>query len=640
MKPCLIVLLLAVVCSEAVALQQPAEGITVEPYHESRALVIGASGYTNGWKNLPGVRTDVREVTAVLKEHGFEVEVVEDPNSEALYRAYQDFIASHGQHPDNRLLLYFAGHGHTMQPAYGGKDMGYIVPVDAPDPYADSTGFRRVAMDMNQMEVYAERIQSRHALFVFDACFSGSVFAMTGGVPEAISEKTARPVRQFITSGSATDQVPDLSVFRARFVEGLRGKADRDRDFHVTGVELGQFLRNQVEEARGGTQTPQYGKIWNANLNQGDFVFFLSKEPPPVDTMNVDAFRRQAWDEWQAGMNTLYVQIDGVDRSALSPARKADAWQRFLTAYPGDNPFSKDDEDMRKWAQQRISYWRSQKESGVFENSIGMTFVYVEPGSFEMGSEDGDPDERPVHTVRLNQGFYMGQHEVTQAQFRAFVDATDYLSEAERGEGCYVADEASAHEPQMAWRQAYEASWRNTYTGDDNPVVCVSWNDAQAFIRWLNEQGEGAPYRLPTEAEWEYAARAGQSARFSFGNSEAELYRFANYADREADFQWSDRANSDGYWRIAPVGRLEANAWGLYDMHGNVWEWVHDRYDRDYYQQRPEVNPAGPSSGEIRVLRGGGWDRTPHSLRSANRHYDRFTVRSGNIGFRLVKSAG
>ncbi len=157
-----------------------------------------------------------------------------------------------------------------------GDDLGYIVSVDAPLPDYDPPNFQSKSMSMEQINIYAKQIQSKHALFLFDSCFSGSIFALNRAVPEIISYKTAQPVRQFITSGSANETVPDESIFRAQFARALQGEADSDGDGYVTGTELGEFLQSTVVNYSHNAQHPQYGKIRNPKLDKGDFVFQLS----------------------------------------------------------------------------------------------------------------------------------------------------------------------------------------------------------------------------------------------------------------------------------------------------------------------------------------------------------------------------
>ncbi len=197
----------------------------------------------------------------------------------------------------------------------------------------------------------------------------------------------------------------------------------------------------------------------------------------------------------------------------------------------------------------------------VFTNSIGMEFVSIPAGEFLMGCSSNDSscsdDEKPSHKVKLTKGFYMGKYEVTKGEFQKFVDATKYQTEAEKGDGC---DSWTDSE----WKTKKEFSWRNVgFTQTENdPVVCVSWNDTQEYAKWLSKK-EGKSYRLPTEAEWEYAARAGAKTKYSFGNEESKLEDYAWYSSNSGS-------------KTHPVGQKKPNAFGLYDMLGNVWEWVND----------------------------------------------------------------
>ena len=240
------------------------------------------SEYNNGWSKLPGVKTDVEEVSRALEENGFEVEVVEDPTLDELEIAIEDFIFDKGADPENRLLIYYAGHGHTKTLGYGGE-MGYLVPADAPLPKKGrDIAFQRSVMSMQEIEVYAKNTSAKHVLFMFDSCFAGSVFLATRAAPSYIEVFTEEPVRQFITSGSADQEVPDISIFRRAFVDALEGSADFDKDGYLTGSELGTYIQKRTAEDWKGDLTPQYGKLQDPNLNKGDFVFELSK-PPVVE---------------------------------------------------------------------------------------------------------------------------------------------------------------------------------------------------------------------------------------------------------------------------------------------------------------------------------------------------------------------
>ncbi|MEC7640963.1 MAG: caspase family protein [Nitrospinota bacterium] len=252
------------------------QGRQIGLYRESYALLIGVSDYSGRWPSLPGVGEDLEAVQSVLQRMGFAVFKVLNPNRNELNDSIDSFINNYGLERDNRLLLYFAGHGHTITPKYGGNEMGYIVPRDAPNPSRDEKGFLRLAMSMQNIEVYARNIQSKHALFLFDSCFSGSIFSLGRATPQIINLKTSQPVRQFITAGRAHQTVPDQSIFRRQFVKALNGDGDLNQDFFVTVSELGQYLEDTVTNYSRGSQTPQYGKLRDPALDRGDFVFSLS----------------------------------------------------------------------------------------------------------------------------------------------------------------------------------------------------------------------------------------------------------------------------------------------------------------------------------------------------------------------------
>jgi TPR repeat protein len=244
-------------------------------YKESHALVIGVSDYTNGWQDLESVLSEVNNLVSALEAQGFHVVKVMNPNSKTLENSFKDFINQYGFDPDNRLLFFFSGHGHTRQ--VGNITKGYLVPTDAPIPDEDPKGFKNKALSMKQIIAWAEgEIESKHALFLFDSCFSGTILKSRSKspIPRPIKDSTNHPVRQFISAGSAGQLVPSQSVFTPYFIRALNGDGDMNHDGYVTGTELGLYLRDQI---MGGDthQTPQVGKSFNPNFNEGDFVFSL-----------------------------------------------------------------------------------------------------------------------------------------------------------------------------------------------------------------------------------------------------------------------------------------------------------------------------------------------------------------------------
>ncbi len=315
------------------------DGEQVLLYTESDALVIGISNYEDdGWRDLPGVADDVQEVSRVLRLHGFEVETVEDLNHQELPQKILQFITEKGQDPQSRVLIYLAGHGHTLDKIYS-KPQGYFVPADAPQPIKPTKAlFKQRAITMAQFQIWAEQIEAKHALLIFDSCFAGSVFThqRASEVNPYITYVTAQPVRYFITSGEAGETVPDDSIFRRRFVDALEGDpAAAAGDLYVTATELGHYLQQTVINDPSSAQHPQHGKIRNPELAKGDFVFRLpptSVRPPP----NPDP--GQVWRETVVSMRFRYLpqEADPEPRGLWIGEREVSQQQwRQLT---GTNP--------------------------------------------------------------------------------------------------------------------------------------------------------------------------------------------------------------------------------------------------------------------------------------------------------------
>jgi len=449
-----------------------------------------------------------------------------------------------------------------------------------------------IGPDINQLivatadwiEGWAAGIAAKHVLFLFDSCFSGMLFARERGQDETpiyISHKTAQPVRHFITSGDADERVPDDSIFRDRFVDALEGNDPIAEDGYVTGAELAEFLYNEVVALSGGRQHPQSGKTRIWKLNRGDFVFLV----PEV----LDEIRRSRPDP------------DSPPRDAAA----GDEWVHRI--------------------------------AGVY-----LTWRYIQPGSFMMGSpvnEDKRSRDEARREMTLSHGFWMAETEVTQGQWKALMGKGNNPSEAK---SC----------------------------PDECPVERVSWYDAVAFANELSElsgletcydlsQCSGRPgrdgqdsfdcpgvsprgsvcggYRLATEAEWEYAARAGTTTSYWMGPKLPA--GDARFDPSRSDFH-ARRLKLRG--KEIPKGPVKvrsyaANPWGLYEVHGNVKEWVEDAvtYDVDEREVLADAILGGPHRG----IRGGSWYDRAHYCRSANRYAAAPGLRRSDLGFRLVRTA-
>ena len=258
--------------------------------------------------------------------------------------------------------------------------------------------------------------------------------------------------------------------------------------------------------------------------------------------------------------------------------------------------------------------------------------VFIAGGEFLMGTAEGHPHESPVHRAVVD-GFYLDETEVTNAAFRAFVEATGYVTESEKQGSSGVFDPSTGE-----WSLVEGADWRHpsgpdsSIEGqDDHPVVHVSWDDANAYAQWAGK-------RLPTEAEWEYAARGGrEDTVYPWGNDlNPDGKFFANVW--QGVFPVRDEGG-DGFGGVAPTRQFPPNGYGLYDMAGNVWEWVADWYAPDYYQHATSRNPKGPAEGMERVHRGGSWMCSTNycqGYRVAARQKTTPDTALNNLGFRCA----
>jgi sulfatase modifying factor 1 len=272
-------------------------------------------------------------------------------------------------------------------------------------------------------------------------------------------------------------------------------------------------------------------------------------------------------------------------------------------------------------------------------DGVTMELVRIQAGKFQMGSPPGEKERRgdeDQHGVEITRDFYLGKYEVTRGQFRAFVKDTGYRTEPETdGQGAWGYDE----EPGKIEGRKPKYTWKSTGFAqtDEHPVVNVTWNDANAFCRWLARRTKKA-VRLPTEAEWEYACRAGSATRFYSGDDAETLAKVGNVADGTAKKKFPDWdstiAAEDGYVFTAPVGQFRANRFGLYDMHGNVWEWCQDWLGP--YGDLSAKDPVREDYKGVRVMRGGSWGkRTPKICSAALRFSGAPQSRDLDVGFRV-----
>jgi len=326
------------------------------------------------------------------------------------------------------------------------------------------------------------------------------------------------------------------------------------------------------------------------------------------------------------------------DREAWRSAEKcgtAACFRAYLEEYPKGR--------YARMARARLEPMPKPSTPAPAESGVVPEMVRIKGGCFQMGSpetEEGRGNDERQHAVCVKD-FEIGKYEVTVGEFRRFVEATGYRTDAEWNaggkEGCFI-----SYLDGGEWKYDYRAgySWRNPNfsQGNNHPVVCVSWHDVVAYAEWLSKQAKRT-YRFPTEAEWEYAARAGTTMVRYWGDDPDRACVYANVADRMAKRtfpDWSVHDCSDGQTYTAPVGSYEANDWGLRDILGNVWEWTCSLYDKDYGGAEQKCSNKDTSSPL--AVRGGSWFNFPAWVRSANRGGIDPTFRDIFQGFRLARS--
>ena len=296
-------------------------------------------------------------------------------------------------------------------------------------------------------------------------------------------------------------------------------------------------------------------------------------------------------------------------------------------------------------------------QKSILKTATTENMALVPAGAFLMGREDregwssmGTPeawnDELPPHEVYVD-AFYIDKYEVTNKQFKEFIDATGYITGAEDQGGSSVMVSADQAETpvlgtDIGWKWIVGTAWyapegpgSNILDKMDHPVVHVSWRDADAYAKWAGK-------RLPTEAEWEKAARGGTKTNWFWGDTLSNAGKYANlYGEHRKDYIYPSQEGQvyDGYSETAPIGSLRPNQFGLYDTAGNVFEWVADWYQYDYFNISPKNNPSGPSEGEGKVIKGGTWWLCECYLRPANRQPTEISSHNHGIGFRLVLDA-
>ena len=579
------------------------------------AVVIGIDGYKTMGR-LRSCQNDARAVAqALVATGGYDPDAVvvltDDAPERPTLGTIRRRIAQLARlaRPGDAIFLYFSGHGIT-NPQDG---QGYLVPIDGDVDNA-------VAFDWVRDTLAASRAGAK--VLVLDTCHAGAK-GVSGLAP------SMRPDLVMLLSSRADEQSHesesmDRSVFSQFLVEGLTGAADADSDRRITPAELFTFVEGSMRR-------------WSFLTGKRQTPLVLPESPPDMilaripDTPTLSVIAEDADTGAEIAGAEVYVNGKKVGTTPLAGLKVAQGDRlsievsgKMLSTHTETLSILRGGRHTVTAKLQRITlrvpdgfragpgtkpepYTNTGWAKEVIHEKTGIEMVFIPAGEFEMGSpsseKDRDSDEGPAHLVRITKPLYLGEYEVTNGQYQAFIRTAGY-----DGSGDSDSDYLRHHK-----------DWgKYASTADDYPIVCVGWKNAKAFCDWSG-------LRLPTEAEWEYACRAGTTTAYSFGNDSGDLGRYAWYGENSGK-------------KTHPVGGKLPNPWGLYDMHGNVWEWCADWYGKDYYGQSSTSDPAGPTSGASRVLRGGSWGYLPGDCRSASRLSYAPSYTRDDLGFRVCVS--
>jgi formylglycine-generating enzyme required for sulfatase activity len=544
----------------------------------------------------------------------------------------------------DQVLFYFSMHGYYDKES----DRGYLIPSNG--EANDNNNYFTSWLSYDDLRTYLAPCKATHVLVGLDACYSGSFgirsnrkpdepdYNNTGDCATRVAETMKYKSRQFITAGKVTDATPGKSIFAETILKNLR------TGYSTENVLLLDDLAHQLHKLK--SPEPEDG-TFVGHTGGGDFVFMRKNAcgitSPDSDGDGVPDTQDKCptiWGSNPDGCSPVFTEDNtAADLAAWKKAKQLDtedAYRDYLKQFKepefkeqantalrrleaarlarlDDAAYElaeeKGDIDAYKkyktnWPTGRHIAEANQKIKDLEMPDDGL--VLVTGGTFKMGctseQKDCGDDEKPTHQVTLSD-FYIGKYEVTQ----------------------------------KLWTEIMGENPSYFKNGDNYPVEQVSWDDIQTFLSKLNTKYPNRNYRLPTEAEWEYAARGG-GKEVVFGNGKNTL------DPKEANFNAS-AANKTSYslageyrQKTTPVGSFIPNAIGLYDMSGNVWEWCSDWYGSDYYKNSPATNPQGPTSGSFRVFRGGSWSDYPQYCRVAFRSGYSPDYRYNSIGFRLART--
>ena len=599
-------------------------GLPAAQAAERVALVIGNGKYAE--RPLRNPPNDVRAMAALLRKLGFTVTEKTDLDLSG-FRAQVNAFLDQSRGADLRLFFY-SGHGAS----YDGDN--YLLPInhgvtrkhELPDQAYSLKTLLRGFKDLSGVN-----------LVLLDSCRDAPFGDAKSIWDDSKGMKPIQPQEGVLIGYAAQNgrtASDNSGGSNSLYTKYLLRELGQSLELREALMRVRQAVYDESHgEQRPTTEDEVLGKVYLAAAADAP------REPPSVTTGTLVVRNSQPPD--------AVLSVDGKRLGAAPQTVTLKAGEHTIEAKQAGYADYRDTVQVRAGEQTALNVvlTAAPREPAPVERlrqSLEPELVRIPAGCYQMGSpesETGRESDERQHRVCV-EAFEIGQREVTVGEFRRFVDASGYQTDAEKNaagkEGCYA---WNAQDNKWDWRAGL--SWRQPgYEQKDNyPVVCVSGNDANRYAEWLTQQ-TGQAYRLPSEAEWEYAARAGTTSARYWGDNPNQACRYANVADQTKSSTgntWDVKHEcSDGYWYPAPVGSYQPNGWKLYDMLGNVWEWTCSSYDKGY--GGAELNCTSKDTTGPLAVRGGSWSLEPARVRSANRTRSTPAYRHRYLGFRLARS--
>lgn len=569
-----------------------------EMQKEKRVAFIIANGEYEE-SPIDNAVSDAQKMKAFLQKNNFEIVYVEDASKREIIKGLRDFNSN--MQKDSVSLFYFTG--HTIQV----KEKNYLIPIEASIESDYHVLYEAIELDaiIEKMQMSENRLN----IIILDSAqnnpFGDRFRAKKKGLAEIKTDKNT----DLIVS-AAPNKIVQPYPFTTKLLSilSLKGVSDKEgfqvmqKRFKQPYVKLSDqsFYFNLPDKLVSKEE-----KVWSETLALGSisaYSAYLAQYPQSryasianaslkelKDREEDQTVKQKLLEEQSSKNDVAKKELEALQKEQEEKAKKEAETKALMEA------------EQKTEEEASVAAALAQEKQLASSNIrfIEPVMALIKAGSFMMGSDDGNEDEKPKHQVRIEKDFYMGRYEVTNVEYKEFLHTREKKS-------------------------IIPPNW----TTDTQPAVAVSWDDATAYAAWLSKLS-GKRYRLPTEAEWEYAARAGTSTRYYWGDRDTSQRKDAwrkEYPDNAHDYAWI-KTNAQNITQ--DVGSLQPNAWGLYDIIGNVWEWCSDQYSEGYN--------TPPEEESLKIIRGGSWFSTPDEITLSHRGSNVNDFTSYSTGFRLVR---